>query len=49
MGGIGDQLDIIQQEALRHAKAGVVQLAFENCGYALIGGSLNTQEVSMTV
>jgi hypothetical protein len=47
--GIGDDLDVIQQSALRRVEAGFVQLAFENCGYALIGGSLDTQEVSVTV
>jgi len=44
-----DQLRIIQQSAIGGAKAGFVQFAFENCGYTLIGCSLDTQEVGMTV
>jgi hypothetical protein len=47
--GFGDQFDVIQQKALRYGKAGFVQLAFKNCGYALVRSSLNTQEVSVAV
>jgi len=47
--GLGNQPGIIQQQTLRHAEAGFIQFALENCGYALIGGSLNTQEVSVAV
>ena len=46
---IRDQLHVIQQAALRHGKTGFVQIALKDCSYALIGGSLNTQEVSMAV
>ena len=49
MGGVGDQLDVIEQAALRQSQAGFIQFAFENRGYAVIGGSLNTQEVSVAV
>ena len=47
--GFGDQLNVIQQQAFRYRQAGFVQLAFKNCGYALVCGSLNPQEVSVAV
>jgi hypothetical protein len=42
-------LDINQQSAFGGRQAGLIEFAFQNCSYALIGGSLNTQEVSMAV
>ena len=44
-----DDLDVVEERAFRQRQAGLIQLAFENRRYALIGGSLNTQEVSMAV
>jgi hypothetical protein len=44
-----DDLDIVEERAFRQRQAGLIQLAFENRRYALIGSSLNTQEVSMAV
>ena len=46
---LGDELGVVQQRALGVGEAGIIELAFQNCRYALIIGSLNTQEVSMTV
>jgi hypothetical protein len=45
----GDEFGVLQQRALGVGEAGVIELAFQNCRYALIIGSLNTQEVSMTI
>ena len=42
-------LNIVQQHALRRRKPGLVELAFQNRRNALIGGSLNTQEVGMGI
>ena len=44
-----DQLYIFQKCALTRTETGLVKIALEDCFYALISGSLNTQEVSMTV
>jgi len=44
-----DQLYILQKGAFAVAKASIVKLAAQDCFYALICGSLNPQEVSMTV
>jgi hypothetical protein len=44
-----DQFHIIEQRAFRWSQARVVELALENGIYALIGGSLNTQEVGVAV
>jgi hypothetical protein len=45
----GDLLDINQQGAFGGRQAGRIEFTFQNCSYALIGGSLNTQEVSVAV
>jgi hypothetical protein len=45
----GDQFHVLHQGALRSREARRFQLAFENCRYALIGRSLNPQEVSVAV
>src|SRR5271166_29674 len=47
--GVSNQFGIIQQGTFRGGEAGLVQLAFESRDYALIGGSLDTQEVSVAV
>ena len=46
---LGNQLNIFEQRTLRRRKASFIELAFDDCLYALIGGSLNPQEVSMAV
>jgi hypothetical protein len=46
---LGDELNVVEQSPLGGRKAGVIELAFENRFHTLIGGSLNTQEVSMAV
>jgi hypothetical protein len=48
-GGLGDQFHVVEQDALGERQAGFVELAFENRGNALIGGSLDTQEVGVAV
>ena len=45
----GDQLDEIQQRPLRGSETRFLKLAFDDRPYALIIGSLNTQEVSVAV
>jgi len=45
----GDELRVIEQRTLRRRKAGFVEFAFQDCRYALVCGSLNTQEVGMAV
>ena len=45
----GHQLYEVQQRLLACSETGFVKLAFDDCLYALIGGSLNTQEVSVAV
>jgi hypothetical protein len=47
--GLGDQLYIVQQGALRRRKARFLDPALDDCLYALIRGSLNPQEVSVAV
>jgi hypothetical protein len=44
-----DQLYILQKGALGVTETGFIKLTLEDCFYALICGSLNTQEVSVTV
>jgi hypothetical protein len=46
---VRDQFYIAEKSTLGGRKAGFVEFAFENCTYTFISGSLNTQEVSMTV
>lgn len=45
----GNQFHIIQQRALCRGESRLLELALENSRYALIGGSLNPQEVSVAV
>ena len=45
----GDQFDVNHQSALCRSEARFIEFAFEDCCYALIGGSLNTQEVGVAV
>ena len=47
--GLGDFLNIGEQRSFGGSEPSLSQLAFENCFDALITGSLNTQEVGMTV
>ena len=49
IGGFGDELGVVQQNALRLGQARFIELAFENGCDSLIGGSLNPQEVSVAV
>ena len=49
VGGFRDELHVVQQDALRRGQAGFLQLALQYCGYGLIGGSLNTQEVGVAI
>ena len=44
-----NQLHVLQQGPLAGSETGFGKFAFDDCLYALIGGSLNTQEVSMAV
>jgi len=44
-----DQLHVFQQGSLARGETRFVKFAFDDCLYALICGSLNTQEVSVTV
>ena len=44
-----DQLYIFQKCALTRTETSLVKIALKDCFYALICGSLNTQEVSVTV
>ena len=46
---VRDQFYIAEKSTLGDRKAGFAELAFENRAYTFISGSLNTQEVSMTV
>jgi hypothetical protein len=48
-GVFGDLFGVNQQSALCWRQAGLIEFAFQNRGYALIGGSLNPQEVSVAV
>ena len=47
--GFCNQLCIIKQRALRSRQTGLIELALQNRRDALIGGSLNTQEVGVAV
>jgi hypothetical protein len=49
IGSVCDELYIFHQDELRLGQAGFLQLAFQNCSYAFIGCSLDTQEVGMAV
>ena len=49
VGGVGNELHIRQENSFRFCKARLFELALQNCRYALIGCSLNTQEVSVAV
>ena len=46
---LGDQFHVIKQRPLGRRETRLIELALENCIDALIGGSLNTQEVSVAV
>ena len=48
-GRFGDELYVIEQSALSRSQPGLIELGLENCIHALIAGSLNPQEVGMTV
>src|SRR5260370_40114315 len=47
--GMGNEFHVFHEDALRFRKARLVQLALQNRCYALIGCSLNPQEVSMAI
>jgi len=49
VGGIRDEFYIVQQSEFGLGQAGFVELAFQNCCYAFIGCSLDTQEVGVAV
>lgn len=44
-----NQLHVVEQYALGRSQSGLLEFALENRRYALIGSSLNPQEVSMAV
>ena len=46
---LSDQLRILHQRVFRRSQVGLVDLAFQDRGDTLFVGSLNTQEVGMTV
>ena len=46
---VRDELYIVHQGEFGPGQAGFVQLAFQDCGYAFIGCSLDTQEVGVAV
>ena len=48
-GALGDELDVLEQGFFSVRQSGFVELALENRRNALISGSLNPQEVSVTV
>jgi hypothetical protein len=48
-GGMGDEFNIVQQCALGRCQARFLELALENRRDALIAGSLDPQEVGMTI
>ena len=48
-GSFGDELHVVDQSPLSRSQPGFIELTLENCAYALIAGSLNPQEVGMTV
>jgi hypothetical protein len=47
--GFGNLPNIVEQRSLGRRQPGLIQLALENRLYALITGSLNTQEVCVTI
>jgi hypothetical protein len=47
--GLRHQLCIFEQQTLGRCQPSFIELAFDDCLYALICGSLNPQEVSMAV
>ena len=49
IGGTIDEFHIFEQNKFCRGEARFIKPAFDNCLYALIAGSLSTQEVSMTV
>src|SRR5438270_462734 len=49
MRGASNQFHIFHQCTLGRSQAGFIELALKDCLYALIGRSLNTQEVGMAV
>jgi hypothetical protein len=49
IGSVRDQLDVIQQRALRRSKARFVKFALDDGFYTLIRRSLDTQEVGVAV
>jgi hypothetical protein len=46
---LGDQFHIVEQGPFRGGKIRLVEFALQDRIYALVSGSLNTQEVSVTV
>ncbi len=49
IGGVRDELYIVHQDEFGPGQAGFFQLAFQNCGDAFVGCSLDTQEVGVAV
>ena len=49
MGGVGNEPGVIHEHAFGGTQACFIQLAFQNCRNTLVTGSLNPQEVSVTV
>jgi hypothetical protein len=48
-GGVGDEFDVNHQSALGRSQARFIELPFEDGFHAFVVGSLNTQEVGVTV
>lgn len=46
---MGNHFHIVEQSTLGMSEAGFIQLTLDNRVYALVVGSLNTQEVCMTI
>ena len=44
LSGIGDQFDVVHQDALCLRQPGVIQFSFQHSGYTLIIGSLNPRK-----
>jgi hypothetical protein len=49
MGGVGDEFGVVEQGTFGRRESRLIEFAFENRRNALIGGSLNTQEVGVAV
>jgi hypothetical protein len=49
VGSLCDEIRVIEQGAFSGCQSRVIEFTFENRRNALIGGSLNTQEVSVAV